>query len=282
MTQDGRPGRRAGSVAAPRPAGVLRAMLAATRRRIDVCRQRRGLEELRRALPPNGRRGRFRAALARPGRLNVIAECKRRSPSSGILSRQYDAAAIARSYERAGAAAVSVLTEPAFFDGSVDDLAAVGRAVSVPVLCKDFILDVYQLAEARAAGADAVLLIAAALDEASLRDLLQRAGDLGLDALVEVHDEDELVRALAAGAEIVGVNNRDLRTLEVQVETARRLADLIPDHVVAVAESGLKTRTDLEELGARGFDAFLIGEWFMRQADPGFALAQLVGSGGGA
>jgi indole-3-glycerol phosphate synthase len=257
---------------------LLRAIVAATRTRVATARARISADTLEKAIsvapPPCG----FRRRLAAPGR-NVIGECKRRSPSRGVLRRAYDPAAIASSYESAGAAAISVLTEPSFFDGELSHLENVRRAVTLPVLRKDFTVDPYQLIEARAAGADAVLLIVAALDAGTLRTLRRSARDLDLDALVEVHDERELETAVAAGADLIGVNNRNLRTLEVSVDASFRLAALMPPDVVAVAESGLKTADDLDRLQAAGYRAFLVGERCMTAADPGEALRSLVGSG---
>lgn len=217
----------------------------------------------------------FQRALGNRGRLNVIAECKRRSPSRGVLRAQYDPVAIAASYERAGAAAVSVLTEPTFFDGALEHLARVRQAVRVPLLRKDFIVTSYQLLEARANGADAVLLIVAALSDAELSRLHREAQALGLAAVVEVHDAQEVDRALAAGAQIIGVNNRNLRTLEVDVNASEIAASRIPSHVVAVSESGLKSAADLARMRALGYRAFLIGERFMIAPDPGQALLDL-------
>jgi indole-3-glycerol phosphate synthase len=228
------------------------------------------------------RSGVFKAALSRGDRLNVIAECKRRSPSKGVLRADYDAAAIAAAYDRAGAAAISVLTEPAFFDGHLDHLSAVRRATSLPVLRKDFIVDRYQILEARAAGADAILLIVAALSRAALAQLHQAAADAGLDVLVEIHDSSELPIALNAGASIVGVNNRNLRTLAVDTSVSMRAVEQIPEDVIAVAESGLKTSADLQELTTAGYDAFLIGERLMAAEDPGQALAALLSGESGA
>ncbi len=221
-------------------------------------------------------RARFEAALSAAGRPNVIAECKRRSPSRGILRRDYRPEAIAAAYERNGAAAVSVLTEPTFFDGSLDHLRAVRAAVGIPVLRKDFVVSPYQLLEAAAAGADAVLLIVAALDDTELGALHARAVELGLGVLVEVHDADELDRAARAGATVVGVNNRNLRTLAVDVEASHRLAARMPAGAIGVAESGLRTSADLVRLGAAGYPAFLIGETFMTAPDPGAALRDLL------
>jgi indole-3-glycerol phosphate synthase len=257
---------------------LLKAIVAATRARIGAMRARvpaQSLENAVSSLPPT--RG-FRRRLAMGAR-NVIAECKRRSPSRGVLRREYDPAAIAASYEAAGAAAVSVLTEPAFFDGALAHLEDVRRAVALPLLRKDFIIDAYQLLEARAAGADAILLIAAALDPDTLRELRSAASDLDLDVLVEVHEERELEVAIDAGADLIGVNNRNLRTLEMSVDTSLRLASLMPPDVIAVAESGLRSADDLDRLETAGYRAFLVGERFMSAPDPGEALRSLIGSG---
>jgi indole-3-glycerol phosphate synthase len=258
---------------------LLRTIVAATRRIVEVRREREPLAVLEKRAAAGTPRGRaFESALADAGRVNVIAECKRRSPSRGVLAASYDTVAIAQQYQRGGAAAISVLTEPAFFDGSLEHLAAVRAAVSTPLLRKDFTVDEYQLFEARAAGADAILLIVAALDEAALCRLQQRAWDLGLAALVEVHDEEELHRAIDSGARIVGVNNRNLRTLAVDVDASDRLAAKIPAGVVAVSESGLRSRADLERLAAAGYRAFLIGERFMTDSDPAAAIRALMGN----
>jgi indole-3-glycerol phosphate synthase len=259
---------------------LLATIVAATRARVQAQAERVPLDAVRtqaeQAPAPVG----FRAALARADRVNVIAECKRRSPSRGVLRREYDPVAIARAYEEAGAAAISVLTEPGFFDGDLDHLRTVRQAVRLPLLRKDFIVCAYQVWEARAAGADAVLLIVAALEDAVLESLVSEARALGLDVLVEVHDEAELGRALAAGADLVGVNNRNLRTLAVDIDASRRLARLLPAHVIGVAESGLKTADDLRALRALGFGAFLVGERLMTAADPGAALREIIqGSG---
>jgi len=210
-------------------------------------------------------------SLSAPG-VRVIAECKRRSPSRGVLCRDYHPARIAAGYAAAGAAAISVLTEPAFFDGSLDHLREVTTAVQVPVLRKDFVVSEYQVIEARAAGASAVLLIVAALGDLDLSRLLKAATDHQVEALVEVHSATEVERALAVGARIVGVNGRDLRTLEMSTEIFETLAPLIPDEVTMVAESGISTPADLARLDAMGYDAYLIGERFMTTADPGAAL----------
>ena len=232
------------------------------------------LAERAAAMP--SRAGRFQMALGRTDRLNVVAECKRRSPSRGVLRADYDAAAIARGYESAGAAAVSVLTEPTFFDGSLEDLIAVRGAVEVPLLRKDFVVSEYQLLEAKAAGADAILLIVAALRPVELKVLHDHARRLGLDALVEVHDAKELAIAIDAGARIVGVNNRNLRTLEVDVHASEELIARMPPEIVAISESGLKTSEDLVRLRSLGYRAFLIGERLMTAADPGAELTRLL------
>jgi indole-3-glycerol phosphate synthase len=258
-------------------ADLLGTIVAVTRRAVEVREEREPLAHLaQRADARSGSGGRFRAALSAGERVNVIAECKRRSPSRGVLRASYDPVAIARSYAEAGAAAISVLTEPTFFDGSLDHLAAVRAAVGVPVLRKDFIVSEYQVFEARAAGADAVLLIVAALRPAELARLMARADALGLDTLIEIHTGDELGVALDAGARIIGVNNRDLRTLEVDVHASAALVHRIPGDVVAISESGLRSAADLVRLRALGYRAFLIGERFMAAEDPGGELRGLL------
>jgi indole-3-glycerol phosphate synthase len=260
-------------------ADLLGTIVAATRRIVDVREQVEPLPALRARVSQLGSAagtGRFYDALSRPDRVNVIAECKRRSPSKGVLRANYDPVAIARGYAEAGAAAISVLTEPTFFDGSLDHLRAVRTAVTVPVLRKDFIVSEYQILEAKAAGADAVLLIVAALDPVELRALAGCAAGLGLDALVEVHDAEELAAAIDAGARIVGVNNRNLRTLEVDVKASEAVIGLMPSDVIAVSESGLRTAADLTRLRQRGYRGFLIGERLMTVPDPGQALRELL------
>jgi indole-3-glycerol phosphate synthase len=218
----------------------------------------------------------FAAALVRPGAMAVIAEHKRRSPSRGAIREDLEPADVARRYEAAGAAALSVLTDGPFFGGRLEHLTEARRATRLPTLRKDFVLDPWQVWEARAAGADAVLLITAALEDADLRALLGESAATGMDALVEVHDRPELERALAAGVRLVGVNNRDLRTLAVSLETSLALARAIPDDVVAVAESGIKSGSDLRRLREAGYDACLVGEHLMAAPDPGAALRRLL------
>ena len=265
----------------PDPAApdLLAAIVAGTQR---ITTSRRAIEPLdaleRRASAMSPRGDLFESRLRRADGFNVIAECKRRSPSRGVLAAQYDPVAIARQYEAGGAVAISVLTEPTFFDGALAHLTAVRDAVGLPLLRKDFVVDDYQLFEARAAGADAVLLIVAALEPVELVRLQSRAWDLGLAALVEVHDDEELARAIDSGARLIGVNNRNLRTLAVDVGASDRLAAKIPANVVGVSESGLQTRADLERLAASGYRAFLIGERFMTDPDPTRAIADLIGA----
>ena len=219
----------------------------------------------------------FRAALTRPA-CNIIAELKKASPSRGLLREDYQPAALASSFAQAGAAALSVLTEEDFFQGSLAHLKEARAAAPLPVLRKDFIVDAWQVWEARAAGADSFLLIVAILDDATLRELLGLGRDLKMEPLVEVHTRDELARAVDAGARIIGVNNRDLSNFEVRLETSFALAEAIPDECIAVSESGLRAREDLERLRHSGFDAFLIGEHLMGCPDPGAALGKLLGA----
>jgi len=254
---------------------VLTAIVAAARKSADE-RERKSLRKIERETAASVPRGAaFRTELRAAG-IRIIAECKRRSPSRGILRVSYDPAAIACEYEKAGASAISVLTEPAFFDGSLEHLREVRAAVTLPLLRKDFIVTPFQLLEARACGADAVLLIVAALDDRALRELLAQTRSLGLAALVEVHDRDELARALDAGADTIGVNSRNLRTLEVRPDVFDELAAEIPDDVAVVAESGLTSGATLRRLRTSGYDAFLIGERFMTEPNPGLALANLL------
>ncbi|MDJ0790266.1 MAG: indole-3-glycerol phosphate synthase TrpC [Acidimicrobiia bacterium] len=209
----------------------------------------------------------LRRALSDAG-LAVIAEIKRRSPSAGVIDAAIDPVAQARAYEGGGAAAISVLTEPDFFGGSLADLTAVSESVDVPVLRKDFTRNEAQIWEARAAGADAVLLIVAALDDASLVSLIAASADVGVEAIVEAHTVEEVDRAVAAGAEILGVNNRDLTTFVTDLATAEEAAASIPDHLVSVAESGVSTVEGAARMRAAGYDAILVGEALVRHEDP--------------
>jgi indole-3-glycerol phosphate synthase len=206
----------------------------------------------------------------------IIAEMKRRSPSGGALRGDLDPAAVARAYAEAGAAALSVLTDAADFGGSLDDMVAARDAAPVPMLRKDFTVDPVQIAEARVAGADAVLLIVAVLDGDALEACLDAARRFGLDALVEVHDEEEATRAVNAGAVCIGVNNRDLRTLRTDLATFARVRRVLPDDVVVVAESGVRTADDVRRLAGEGADAVLVGETLMRSDDPAALCGELV------
>jgi len=260
-------------------ADLLRTIVAATKRIVETRREREPLPALEhRAASARPRGAAFETALGVAKRVNVIAECKRRSPSRGVLAADYDPVRVARQYEEGGAAAISVLTEPTFFDGALEHLIGVRASVALPLLRKDFIIDEYQLFEARAAGADAVLLIVDALEQTKLTELQKRAWDLELAALVEVHDEVELARAVDSGARVIGVNNRNLRTLAVDVSASDRLASRVPRDVIAVSESGLKSREELEHLAAAGYRAFLIGERFMTDPDPASAIRRLTGA----
>ncbi len=249
--------------------GHKRAELAAARVREAPEKLARRAEEMTEPLRD------FAAAIARGPEPRVIAEVKRRSPSRGEIRADFDPVVCARAYAEGEAAAISVLTDETFFGGHLDFLAAVRGAVSVPLLRKDFVIDAYQVDEARVAGADAVLLIAAALAPDALANLRERAEKLGLCALVEVHDEAELDAALAAHARVIGINNRDLRTFETDLAVTERLAPRVPEGVVVVAESGIFTRTDMARLAASGAQAFLIGESLMREADMAGALRRL-------
>jgi indole-3-glycerol phosphate synthase len=254
---------------------VLEQILASTRS--DVERRRRAVPEAQLRGAGDRAPGAFRDALAAPG-LSIIAEHKRRSPSAGAIRPGSSVAEVAAAYERGGAAAISVLTEERHFDGSLADLREAHAACALPLLRKDFIVDDYQLAEASAAGASAVLLIVAALEPASLEALHAQARARGLDVLVEVHDAAELELALATGAEIVGVNNRDLRDFSVDPERTLRLLESIPAGVIVVAESGIGTPEQLARLRERGVHAALIGERLMRAEDPELALRTLIAS----
>jgi indole-3-glycerol phosphate synthase len=217
----------------------------------------------------------FAAALSRDA-INVISELKPASPSRGIIRDPFDAAELGKSLATAGAAALSVLTEGEFFRGSLKNLRDARKEIALPVLRKDFIFDPWQVWESRANDADSFLLIVAALSDELLRDLIALGRELGMEPLVEVHTRKELDRALAAGARIVGVNNRDLKTLTVRVETSYELIEQIPEECLAVAESGLRSHDDLKSLRATGFDAFLIGEHLMLSPDPAAALRALL------
>lgn len=258
---------------------LLDGILENTRRELEAARARvsdAAMAERARARPEPARG--FRRALAEGPGVRVVAEIKRRSPSRGALRPDLAPVDFAKAYADAGAAALSVLTDATYFGGSLADLEAARGACALPVLRKDFTLDAYQVDEARAHGADAVLLIAAALDDAALAALHERALALGMDALVEVHDEAELERALAAGARLVGINNRDLRSFETDLRVTERLAPRVPEGTLVVAESGIFGAEELRRLERAGARAFLVGESLVRQPDPGRALRALRGT----
>jgi indole-3-glycerol phosphate synthase len=264
---------------------LLGTIVAATRRIVEVREAERPAAVLAREQQREPRGRAFEAALSGTAKSNrslpqsarIIAECKRRSPSKGILRELYDPAAHARAYADAGAVAISVLTEPTFFDGHPRHLRDVRAAVATPLLRKDFIVSEYQLLEAAVLGADAVLLIVSALEQPDLERLMLASEALGLASLVEVHDVAEMERAVDAGARIVGVNSRNLRTLAVDLGVLDVVAEKLPGHITAVAESGIRSAADLARLGAAGYDAFLVGERLIAQADPGAALRELCG-----
>jgi len=257
---------------------ILQRILARKAEEVAQRRAARPLDELQAmagGLPPA--RG-FADAIRRrvgAGEPAVIAEVKKASPSKGLIRADFDPAAIARSYEAAGAACLSVLTDIDFFQGSDDYLRQARDACALPVLRKDFIVDPYQVHESRVLGADCILLIVAALEDAALAGMANLAHELGMDVLVEVHDLDELERALQTDAALVGVNNRNLRTFEVSLDTTLALREAVPPDRLLVTESGIATRDDVAAMREAGVGAFLVGESFMREADPGAALRRL-------
>ena len=226
----------------------------------------------------DGPRGFKRALLTAPVKPAVIAEFKRKSPSKGYLKQGADAAAVAQGYEKAGASCLSVLTDGPFFDGSLEDLRRVRAAVRLPLLRKDFVIDPYQIAQSYAAGADAILLIAEALDAKLMKDLYDAACGWGLDVLAELHSDAEFAKLKGLPDAMIGINNRDLKTFDVSLETTRRLALLAPEGSLIVSESGIKSRRDFETVRGYGADAVLVGEGLMVQSDPGDALRGLLTS----
>ena len=258
-------------------AATLSDIVAATRLRVDSAKGVADLRELKRRAGAHRPRG-FRRSLEQKARtaVAIIAELKKASPSRGPIRATLHVGAIASGLEQAGAVALSVLTEEQFFHGGLCDLAEASAATHLPCLRKDFMVDEFQLLEAKAGGADAVLLILSALDDSEFSRFHERSRELGLDVLCEVHDEGELGRALSLGAEIIGVNNRDLRTFAVDLGTAERLAPKIPAGVLRVAESGIKSGDDIRRLRACGYDAFLVGESLMRADKPATALAKML------
>jgi len=263
----------AGAMVRASELSVLEQILLRKRAELLLDQARLPLGQLEKMVRPK-RRG-FRRALE-AGAPSIIAELKKASPSRGVIAERFDPALLARRYEEAGATALSVLTDEQFFQGSLDDLRQAREASALPLLRKDFTLDRYHLWQAAAYGADAVLLIVAVLAQPQLKQLLQQARDLSLDVLVEVHDQAELQRALEAGADLIGVNNRDLGTFQVRLETSLELAGFIPPRVLAVSESGIRAAEDVRRLAAAGYRAFLVGESLMSQPDPGAALASML------
>ena len=257
---------------------LLQKILATKAKEVAAARVRRSpaalADEARAASPPRDFIGALRGRIS-AGKPAVIAEIKKASPSRGVLRPIFDPAAIARRYEAGGAACLSVLTDREYFQGACEHLAAARAACSLPVLRKDFIVDEYQMAEARAIGADCVLLIVAALDDARLSALERCAGDYGMAVLVEVHDAQELERALGLATPLIGINNRDLRSFEVRLETTLELLPRVPPGRIVITESGIVAQADVARMRAAGLQAFLVGEAFMRAADPGAALRTL-------
>jgi indole-3-glycerol phosphate synthase len=253
---------------------VLERIVGSTREELERRRSATPLARLEAALDqrPEGRP--FGEAIAAPG-ISVIAEHKRRSPSAGTIREGASVADIVAAYERGGAAAISILTEERHFGGSLEDLQAAVAATELPVLRKDFIVDPYQIVEARAMGADAILLIAAALETAEMQDLEALAHSLGLAVLVEVHDSEELQEALTLKTPLIGINNRNLRTFETTLDTTLGMLDAIPDDRIVVTESGILSRDDVDRMRARNVHTFLVGEAFMRADEPGVELARM-------
>jgi indole-3-glycerol phosphate synthase len=260
-----------------RMASILDKIVATKREEIAVRKARVPLDDLRARLADAPPVRDFFGALDGDGPIWLIAEVKKASPSKGVIRTDFDPVAIAQTYERHGAACISVLTDETYFQGSLDYLRAIRRATDIPLLRKDFILDTYQLIAAREAGADAVLLIAECLDDCNLRKLHNETIELGMTPLVELYEPENLSRVLAAGATLIGVNNRDLRTFEVDLDHVVRLRREVPDDCLLVAESGISTRQDVERLAAAGIDAMLVGESLMREPDIGAAVDRLLG-----
>ena len=256
---------------------VLENIVAKKREEIEAARRDRPVESLleRLVVAPPVRE--FAAALKGGTGMQVIAEVKKASPSAGLIRANFDPVAIARTYAENGAACISVLTDGPFFQGSLDDLIAVRNAVSIPVLRKDFMLDRYQVLEARAAGADCILIIAECLDDCTMRDLYFYASELGMDSLIEIYDPENLDRVLKLGPAMIGVNNRDLRTFVTDLGHTLTLRPRVPSDCVLVSESGIHTRTDVERLEHAGIGAILVGETLMRSVDIGAKLRDLFG-----
>jgi indole-3-glycerol phosphate synthase len=259
---------------------VLEKIVTDKRKEIEAAKRARPEELLRERLAAAPPVRDFAAALRSGNSPRVIAEVKKASPSAGLIRGDFDPVAIARTYEANGASCVSVLTDGPFFQGSLEDLAAVRRSASIPVLRKDFLLDRYQVLEARAAGADCVLLIAECLDDCTLRELYFYASELGMESLIEIHDAGNLDRVLKLEPALVGVNNRNLRTLVTDLGHSISLASRVPAECMLVSESGIHSRSDVERLQEAGIHAILVGETLMRAPDVGIKLRELLGGGG--
>jgi indole-3-glycerol phosphate synthase len=257
-------------------ANILEQIVARRRERLEEAKRKLPQKQLLAELPTVIGGGRFISALRRDA-INIIAEIKRRSPSKGVIRENFDPAQIARNYTASGAAAISCLTEEDFFGGSLDHLRRVRDIAPLPLLRKDFVFDEYQVYEAAHAGADAILLIAAMLDGPEFDHLLKTTHILGLDALVEIHNREEMERVMRYDVRLLGINNRNLRTFETTLDTSLQLAAEAPKEVTLVSESGIRTREDIDHLRAAGFHAFLIGEELMRAEDEGKALRELLG-----
>jgi indole-3-glycerol phosphate synthase len=255
---------------------ILTRIIEAKQKRLQVARMRVPEAIVKRMATTAKPVPSFREALEKPQKVRIIAEVKKASPSKGVLKADLDAGSQAAIYTQAGASAISVVTEEDFFQGDLGWISGIRQKSSLPVLRKDFVYDRFQVYETRAAGASAILFIVAMLNPAELTDLIALAKELQMDALVEVHDETELGEALEAGASIVGVNNRNLKTFEVDIQTSERLAKLIPDDRLFVVESGIHSRADIERLLDAGADAFLIGEHFLTSPDPAQTLRGLL------
>ena len=256
---------------------ILDEIVAATRVRLDALKAQTDVQTLEKqlieAMPPRP----FAASLKHPNRLGLIAEVKKASPSKGLIAPDFDAGAQAEIYQNSGADCLSVLTEPDFFQGSLDDLALARAATAKPIIRKEFILDQIQIAEARLAGADCILLIVSILKDWEIRQLKTAAHRYGMDALVEVHDEEEARRAVFNGCDFIGINNRDLKTFNVDLGTTERIRKLLPADAIVVSESGVFTRDDARQLREAGADALLVGESLMRSGDAAGAIAELLG-----
>ncbi len=255
---------------------ILNTIVAHKRDEVKIHKERTPLTELRQILRDAKQTRNFKAAVSTPSKINLIAEIKKASPSKGLIREDFDPTTIAEIYQTNGAAAISVLTDERFFQGNLSYLTAVQKVTSIPLLRKDFIIDAYQIYQARAAGADAILLIAAILELGKMQNFLHIAHGLGLDCLVEVHTESELEEVLKTDAQIIGINNRNLKIFKTDIETTLRLKKLIPGGKIVVSESGIKSRRDVEMLQECGVNAILVGEALMRSTDIGDKIKELM------